>query len=161
MKTYINTERTEQRMFDFYNSLSEKDRRRYAALEAMRIGNGGDTYIRSILHCDDRTIARGKQELEAGLSGEEPRIRQPGAGRKSIVDTVEELDDAFLAVLADNTAGSPVDETIKWTNLSQSAIAEKRKEQGFTVSIPVVAQLLKKHDFRPRQAHKTEAGKKN
>lgn len=35
----------EKRMRAFYNSLSEKDRRHYAALEAARIGYGGITYI--------------------------------------------------------------------------------------------------------------------
>jgi hypothetical protein len=54
-----------------------------------------------------------------------------------------------------------MDETVKWTHLSRSAIAEKLEEQGFKVSVTVVDQLLEKHDFRPRQAFKVEAGKKN
>ena len=75
--------------------------------------------------------------------------------------TTEGLDHAFLEALKNHTAGSPMDETIKWTNLSRPAITEKLKEQGFSVSVTVVDQLLKKHHFRPRQAFKTEAGKKN
>ena len=35
----------ETQMLNFYNSLSEKDRRRYAAIEASKLGYGGDTYI--------------------------------------------------------------------------------------------------------------------
>ena len=53
----------EAQMYDFYNSLSEKDRRRYAAIEATKLGYGGASYIRQILHCDDRTITRGQHEL--------------------------------------------------------------------------------------------------
>ena len=34
----------EQQMQGFYHSLSEKDRRRYAAIEAVKLGWGGITY---------------------------------------------------------------------------------------------------------------------
>ena len=39
----------EQRMQRFYDSLSEKDRRRYAAIEALKLGWGGITYRASIV----------------------------------------------------------------------------------------------------------------
>jgi len=151
----------EAQMLNFYKSLSEKDRRRYAAIEASKLGYGGDTYICHVLHCNDRTITLGQQELKAGLSVKDKRIRKSGAGRKSALDKIEGLDDFFLKAILDNTAGSPMDETIKWTNLSRPAIAEKLKAQGINVSVTVIDHLLKKHDFRPRQAFKVEAGKKN
>lgn len=161
MKIKAYSPEIEAQMRNFYTSLSEKDRRRYAAIETTKLGYGGATYIRQLLHCDDRTITRGQQELKAGLSSEEHRIRQPGAGRKCVLATMEGLDDAFLEVLKDHTAGSPMDETVKWTHLSRLAIAEKLKEKGFKVSVTVVDQLLEKHHFRRRQAFKVEAGKKN
>jgi hypothetical protein len=151
----------EAQMLNFYNSLSEKDRRRYAAIEATKLGHGGATYIRRVLHCNDRTITRGQQELQTELSRHEQRIRRPGAGRKSVLSQTKGLSDAFLDVINNHTAGSPMDETIKWTNLSRPAIAQKLEEQGFKVSVTVVDQLLEKHDFRPRQAFKVEAGKKS
>ncbi len=151
----------ETQILNFYNSLSEKDRRRYAAIEATKLGYGGVTYIRSILQCDDRTITRGLQELNSELSNEDSRIRQAGAGRKLILDTKEGLDSAFLEVIKDHTAGSPMDETIKWTNLSRPEISENLMKKGYAVSVTVVDQLLEKHHFRPRQAFKVEAGKKN
>ena len=75
----------ETQMLNFYDSLSEKDRRRYAAIEASKLGYGGASYIRQVLRCDDRTITRGRQELKTELSGEGQRIRQLGAGRKSVL----------------------------------------------------------------------------
>ncbi len=39
----------EERMRQFYKSLSEKDRRHYAAIEANKIGYGGVTYISKVL----------------------------------------------------------------------------------------------------------------
>lgn len=151
----------EAQMQNFYRSLSEKDRRRYAAIEASKLGRGGVAYIRQVLQCDDRTISRGRHELMTDLSNQSERIRQPGGGRKSVLEEMEGLSDAFLAVIADHTAGSPMDETIKWTNLSRPAIAEQLEERGFSVSVTVVDQLLEKHHFRPRQAFKAEAGKQH
>ena len=151
----------ESQMRNFYNSLSEKDRRRYAAIEVTKLGYGGTAYISKILQCDEKTIRRGQKDLSAELSSETKRVRQQGAGRKHVLSTTPELDDVFLELLKNNTAGSPMDETIKWTNLSRPAIAERLEEQGFKVSVTVVDGLLKKHNFRRRQAFKVEAGKKN
>ena len=151
----------ESQMRNFYNSLSEKDRRRYAAIEVTKLGYGGTAYISHILQCDEKTITRGQRDLNTELSSETTRVRQKGAGRKHVLATTQGLDDAFLELLKNNTAGSHMDETIKWTNLSRPAIATKLEEQGFKVSVTVVDRLLKKHDFRRRQAFKVEAGKKN
>ena len=151
----------ESQMRNFYNSLSEKDRRRYAAIEVTKFGYGGTAYISHILQCDEKTITRGQRDLNTELSSETKRVRQKGAGRKHVLATTQGLDDAFLELLKNNTAGSPMDETIKWTNLSRPAIAKKLEEQGFKVSVTVVDRLLEKHDFRRRQAFKVEAGKKN
>lgn len=71
------------RMRAFYETLSEKDRRRFAVLEAKRLGYGGITYIAGVLGCSARTIERAGDELEGlpddPLAG---RIRAPGGGRK-------------------------------------------------------------------------------
>ena len=151
----------ESQMRNFYNSLSEKDRRRYAAVEVTKLGYGGIAYISNILQCDEKTITRGQSDLATELSSETKRVRQKGAGRKHVLATTQGLDDAFLDILKNNTAGSPMDETIKWTNLSRPSIAEKLEGRGFKVSVTVVDNLLKKHGFRRRQAFKVEAGKQN
>ena len=57
----------ETQMLNLYNSLSEKDRRRYAAIEASKLGYGGDTYICYVLSCSDRTITRGQKELKTDI----------------------------------------------------------------------------------------------
>ena len=150
----------EVKMRKFYNSLSEKARRRYAAIEAEKLGYGGASYIGELFKCDNRTILHGKEDLGKDLSKENARIREEGAGRKPIIETSEGIEESFLEVIEEHTAGSPMDETIKWTNLSRPAIAKKLKNKGFPVSVTVVDKLLKKHNFCRRQAFKSEAGKK-
>ena len=49
----------EQAMRILYASLSERDRRRYAAIEAAKLGHGGITYIASVLGCSYKTICQG------------------------------------------------------------------------------------------------------
>lgn len=74
---------TEQRLRDFAGTLSEKDRRRFAAIEATQRGHGGITYIAGVLGISTRTIERGIAELDH--LEDDPaagRVRRPGAGRK-------------------------------------------------------------------------------
>lgn len=76
-------ENLEQQMRNFFQTLSEKDQRRYAAIQARQLGYGGIEYVAGVLGCSTRTISRGMAELEQ--LPEDPaagRIRRPGAGRK-------------------------------------------------------------------------------
>ena len=55
----------ESQMRRFYGTLNERDRRRYAAVEATKLGHGGIEYISGILGCDPKAIGRGMTELES------------------------------------------------------------------------------------------------
>jgi len=54
---------TEATMRSFYESLNEKDRRRYAGLEALKIGHGGLSYVAKVLGCSRRTVSKGASEV--------------------------------------------------------------------------------------------------
>jgi hypothetical protein len=54
-------ERVMKRLFD---SLGKQDRRRYAAVEATKLGHGGVEYVARLLGCDPKTIRQGQLELE-------------------------------------------------------------------------------------------------
>jgi hypothetical protein len=140
----------------FYNSLDEKDRRRYAGLEALKLKLGGRNYIARILKCSRRTVTKGAKEV-SGLSGKETeaRIRAAGGGRKPYAHLWEDIDEKFLEVLREHTAGDPMDATVRWTDLTPGEIATAlREDHGIRVSKWVVRQLLKKHEYRRRQAQK-------
>lgn len=62
-------------------TLSEKDRRRYAAIEALKLG-GGTEVIAKLFGMDAKTVRRGLMELELELA-DEPA---PGRVRKKAVD---------------------------------------------------------------------------
>lgn len=67
-----------------YSRLSEKDRRQYAALESLKLGRGGITYISDILGIDRKTLLQGRKELTGDLPNPLPQNRQRrvGGGRK-------------------------------------------------------------------------------
>ncbi len=145
----------EQQMRAFYANLSEKDRRRYAALEARKLPYGGISYLCRVLGCDPKTIGRGLaelDELEDTSSG--GRIRKIGGGRKRALETIEGIDEIFLMVLENFTAGDPMQEQVRWTNLTYQDIIEHMSAEGITISKPVVKQLLKKHGYVKRKAQK-------
>ena len=55
---------TERAMRTFFASLSEHDRRGYAAIEAFKLGHGGISSIADLGGCSERTVRRGLAELQ-------------------------------------------------------------------------------------------------
>ena len=141
-----------------FSQLSEKGRRLYAGLEAQKLQRGGQKYIASLLGCSPKTVRRGEKELEdTKLLPEKERIRHKGGGRKRILDEHPELNEKFEQVLEEDTAGSPMNEEIRWTNLTPNQIAEKMVIEEQTVSAYTVKQLLKKNKFKKRKARKSKS----
>ena len=54
----------ELKMQRLYATLSEKDRRRYAAIEVAKLGHGGTEYISGLFGIDPKTIRQGMSELD-------------------------------------------------------------------------------------------------
>ncbi|MEF8768419.1 hypothetical protein [Candidatus Accumulibacter contiguus] len=94
MKPY--TEEIERLMTTMFCRLSEKDRRRYAAVEAQKLGWGGKEYISQLLGIDSRTICQGLADLKEMQELAPGRIRRPGGGRKSIINAMPELESIFF-----------------------------------------------------------------
>lgn len=74
----------ERHMVEFYRSLSEKDRRRYAAVEAEKLGHGGVQYIADLFGCDPHTIRHGAADVGAlPADAAAGRVRQKGGSPES------------------------------------------------------------------------------
>ena len=70
-------------MRNFYDSLPEQQRRRYAAVEAAKLGHGAIRYLARVLNCDEKTIRRGKRELLQPVSLPAGRSRKKGVAAAS------------------------------------------------------------------------------
>ncbi|MCP4704390.1 MAG: ISAzo13 family transposase [candidate division Zixibacteria bacterium] len=143
-------------MVVFYNSLSEKDKRGYAVTEALKLPHGGIRYISELFGCDRKTVSRAIIERKNPELIEKDRIRKKGGGRKLSVNIIPGIHENFLIVLRDYTAGDPMDDNIRWTNLTRQQIADKLQEKtGKKISKHIVKQLFKIHGYVKRKAQKT------
>lgn len=112
-------------MLHFFSTLSEKDQRRYAAVEAQRLGHGGIEYISEVLGCSTKTISRGIQELdELPNDPAAGRVRRAGAGRKKKITPDSEIEQNLKSLMQTRTAGDPDDETIVFTDLTPTKLEE-------------------------------------
>lgn len=150
----IYSKHVEGLMKKYYDSLSEKDKRRYAAIESFKIEFCGEHYISRILDISIETIRRGKKELIEGYDIQDERIRSIGGGRKRIIDKSDIIKEKFFEIIENHTAGSPMDENLKWTDLSPQEISKHFKDSGLNVSVHVVKQLLREQGYIHRKAQK-------
>jgi transposase len=139
-----------------YDSFSERDRRRYAGVECQKLPHGGVSYICNILGCHSLRLYRGLYELKGRLPETEAgRIRKRGGGRKKTIDITENIDEIFLKVLKERTAGDPMNADLIWTDLKAAEISKLMKSEGLEISPWIVKQLLKKHGYSYRSAIKS------
>ena len=124
----------------FFDNLSEKDRRMYATVEVSKLNHGGLKYICLLLGCSDNTVYQGKKDLLEG-DIQKGRIRKPGGGRKTAHEIFPLLNDVFLNVLKDRTAGDPMDDKAQWTDLSNKEIRIQMEKDGIKISKKIVAKV--------------------
>jgi transposase len=147
----------EKQMLEVYDRLSEKDKRLYAGVEALKFPYGGVSYIAKIFGCSRNTVRRGIHDLGAKATLPGNRDRKTGGGRKPVIETIHNIDKSFLDILQEHAAGDSMDEKVKWTNLTNADIASELKKKGITVSRNIVTKLLKKHGFVKRKPFKNLA----
>ena len=66
----------ELKMQRLFQMLSEKDRRRYAGIEAAKLGHGGIEDVSGLFDMDPKTVRRGLVELEVNEDPAPSRIRK-------------------------------------------------------------------------------------
>jgi hypothetical protein len=133
----------EQLLRQYYQSLSEKDRRRFAALEAIKLGHGGIRSIAQVLACDPHTVKDGMRELKQ--LPDDPvgsRVRKPGGGRKKTevkhTDLIQQVQDT----IKDRIAGDPMRQDVVWTDLTPQEISTSLRERAVCAGPRIVRRLL-------------------
>ena len=153
----------EQKMRNVYDSLSEKDRRRYAAAEVVKLGYGGVAYIARLFGCSPESIQHGVRELDQ--LPDDPvgnRIRRPGAGRPTIEEQQPEVILHVQQIIQDRTAGDPMREEVTWTDLTPREIAGHLEQEFNTlIAPPIVRRILGDLNFGLRKIAKVLPGKES
>lgn len=149
----------EQQLRQYYQSLSEKDRRRFAAIEALTLGYGGIRYIAQVLGCDPQTVHEGMRELKqlpADPAGK--RVRKPGGGRKKTEVKHPALMQQIQETIKDRTAGDPMRADVVWTDMTPQAIADSLLAHTVCVGPRIVRRILDTFGFARRQMAKVLPG---
>ena len=97
---------------------------------------------------------RGIKELSEEETLAQDRNRKDGGGRQQVLKKHPAMDQIFLRLLAEHTAGDPRGEKVKVTDLSCAEIGTGLAQKGFKVSRNIVRKLLKKHGYVKRKAVK-------
>lgn len=139
--------------------LNEPQRRWFAALEAIRIGRGGNKLLAQITGLSPTTILRGCNELQSNLADcPSQHLRAPGGGRPAAEVHDPELEAVLEDLLASETAGDPMARRPKAKRSSLRHLSVKLAAAGHPASHFTVAKLLRKLDYSPKaNARRTEA----
>jgi transposase len=139
------------------DELSERARRRWAAVEALALGRGGISAVSAATGLAHSTIRRGIRELNRGDLPPAGRQRRAGAGRKSAAVVCPGLQAALERLVEPESRGDPVS-PLRWTCKSTRRLAEELTAQGYAVGPTTVRRLLKQAGYSLQANRKTREG---
>jgi hypothetical protein len=164
MQDAATIERIRRKYLALDSMMDERMRRQWAATEAAEVGWGGVTAVAAATGLARNTIAAGIEQMEHRRAHpEDPvddRLRRPGGGRKSLLQTDPGLLAALNALVDPVTRGHP-ESPLRWTCKSTSKLAEELSRQNHPVTDRSVAALLKKTGYSLQANRKTREGSSN
>jgi DDE family transposase len=141
--------------------MDERLRRHWAASEAQAYGWGGVRAVSRAIGMSPNTIRRGLEELlDRQAHPEAPvdvRIRQPGGGRKALIEVDPDLLDALEHLVDPVTRGDP-ESPLRWTCKSTTQLAKALTRQGHSLSPRTVGRLLNDAGYSLQSNRKTLEG---
>ena len=82
MVKYPYAKEIEKLMVRTYNQFSEKEKRNYAAIEALKLGHGGIKYIAELFGLSTKTVRNGVRELKKMISVSQGESGEKEGGEK-------------------------------------------------------------------------------
>jgi transposase len=154
-----------QMKYDKLSSMmDERLKRHWAACEALVLGYGGVSAVSRATGLSRTTIRQGIAEVHEEMPQLTQeignRVRRPGGGRRSLVETDTTLRVDLETLIADSTRGDPMS-PLQWTCKSTRVLAAELQKQGHEVSHMTVDRLLHEMNYSLRSNRKTEEGKQS
>jgi transposase len=139
--------------------MNEVQRRVVAGAMALALGRGGKTAVANASGMSRNTVIKAEGEIGAGI---EPsvRLRAPGGGDKSLLDTQPGLLEALDELVSPETQGNPMSK-LRWTSKSSTKLAEELVGQGYEVSSRSVLRLLHKLGYSLQANAKVAEGRQH
>lgn len=140
--------------------LSEREKRIWAASEAITIGRGGDTIVSEATGISRVTIRKGKKEVKGEVVISSGRIREAGGGRKRLIkkhpNIVKDLD----TMIDPLTRGDP-ESPLRWTCKSTYKLAEALQAKGHRIFQKAVYLLLQEMGYSMQSNRKIMEGRQH
>jgi transposase len=139
--------------------MNEVQRRVVAGAAAEMFGRGGKSAVALASGMSRNTVIKAEGEVIAGI---EPsvRLRAPGGGDKSLLDTQPGLLEALDELVYPQTRGNPMSK-LRWTSKSSTKLADELVRQGFEVSSRSVLRLLHKLGYSLQANAKVSEGRQH
>jgi len=139
--------------------MNEVQRRVVAGAAVEMFGRGGKTAVALASGMSRNTVIKAEREVIAGI---EPsvRLRAPGGGDKSLLDTQPGLLEALDELVYPETRGNPMSK-LRWTSKSSTKLADELVRQGFEVSSRSVLRLLHKLGYSLQANAKVAEGRQH
>ena len=138
----------------FYSMLDEKQKRLYAGLKALMLGYHGVSQVAAELAIHAHTVRLGQKELSSSTLLAPAKVRKAGGGRKKKIESEPKISAFFDDLVKDNTAGSPMDGRIRWTDISLSGFVKLYDQLGIKLTRFIIKQLLKQQGYVKRKMSK-------
>jgi hypothetical protein len=140
-------ETLEQLFKGVWPSLTERERRLFAAAQAREWGYGGISLVSSICGLSRTTISKGMKELNEPMAAD-GRVRRPGAGRPNLLRSDQALPSVLSQVLEKGeTMEGGRRPPLSWTLKSTRALARELSEAKHPLSYVKAGQLLRELGF--------------
>jgi transposase len=137
--------------------LDERSLRLCAAGDAKMLGYGGVSFVAKAAGLSRTTLYTGSAEAERRQPSEVGRIRKPGGGRKSKLQTDESLLEDLDRLLDPATRGDPMS-PLRWTSKSTPKLAAELRAMGHEVSQATVWRLLDDLGYSMQSNRKSREG---
>jgi transposase len=134
-----------QKWEQLWPHLNERQRRLWAGAEARSFGWGGIAAVARATGMSRSTVQDAVAEIDGGAEVSD-RVRQPGAGRKKLIDLNPGLLLALDDLVEPTARGDPMS-PLRWTAKSVRTLAAELGAQGHRVSASKVGQLLKEMGY--------------
>jgi len=139
--------------------MNEVQRRVVAGSMSEMLGRGGKTAVASASGMSRNTVIKAEAEVKAGIEPSQ-RLRAPGGGDKSLIDTQPGLLEALDELVNPETRGNPMSK-LRWTSKSSTKLADDLIGQGFEVSARSVLRLLHRLGYSLQANAKVQEGRQH
>jgi transposase len=136
--------------------MNELQRRVVAGAAAQMLGRGGKSAVAQASGMSRNTVIKAEGEVAAGIQPS-LRLRAPGGGDKSLLDTQPGLLDALGKLISPECEGIS-NSKLRWTSKSSTTLANELVSMGFEVSSRSVLRLLHKLGYSLQANGKSAEG---